>query len=84
MSIVYKKVFMARPTKFLEFRLCKSCNKNLNYKKFRFVKPLASGPNKGYVYGNLIIVSDIVNRLKSDATFEDMEKILKFYTKKIN
>ena len=29
------------------------------------------------------IVSDIVNRLKSDATLEDMEKILKFYTKKL-
>ena len=39
---------------------------------------------KGYVYGNLVIISDIVNRLKSDATLEDMEKILKFYTKKIN
>ena len=30
------------------------------------------------------IVSDIVNRLKSDATLEDMEKILKFYTKITN
>jgi hypothetical protein len=34
--------------------------------------------------GNLTIVSDIVNRLKSDELLEDMEKILKFYTKKIN
>jgi len=25
-------------------------------------------PRKGYVYDNLVIVSDIVNRLKSDAT----------------
>ena len=33
--------------------------------------------------GNLVIVSDIVNRLKSDATLEDMEKILKFYKKKL-
>ena len=41
-------------------------------------------PKKWYVYGNLVIVSDIVNRLKSDATLEDMEKILKFYTKKSN
>ena len=41
-------------------------------------------PRKGYVYDNLVIVSDIVNRLKSDATLEDMEKILKFYTKKNN
>ena len=41
-------------------------------------------PKKGYIQGNLVIVSDIVNRLKSDATLEDMEKILKFYTKKTN
>ena len=41
-------------------------------------------PKKGYVYGNLVIVSDIVSCLKSDATLEDMEKILKFYTKKNN
>ena len=175
---------MARPAKFIEFKLCKSCNRELNYKNFRTVKPLASGPNKGklvawtdikggrrfgkcndcevtrardryldnpipqmlsnsriraqkksiphtidasylekiwpkdnkcpvlgnkfemgykngksknlspsldriipkkgYVYGNLVIVSDIVNRLKSDAKLEDMEKILKFYTKRTN
>jgi len=47
MSIAYKKLIMARPTKFIEFKLCKSCNRNLNYKNFRIVKPLASGPNKG-------------------------------------
>ena len=59
MSIAYKKLIMARPTKFIEFKLCKSFNRNL------------------------VIVTDIVNPLKSDATLEDMEKILKFYTKKI-
>ena len=41
-------------------------------------------PKKGYIQGNLVIVSDIVNRVKSDASLEDMEKILTFYTKKIN
>ncbi len=41
-------------------------------------------PKKGYIPGNLFIVSDIVNRLKSDASLEDMEKILKFYTNKTN
>ena len=41
-------------------------------------------PKKGYITGNLVIVSDIVNRLKSDASLEDMEKILKFYTNKNN
>ena len=38
-------------------------------------------PEKGYVEGNLIVVSHIVNRLKSDANYEDMEKILKYYLK---
>ena len=41
-------------------------------------------PKKGYIQGNLVIVSDIVNRVKSDATLEDMKKILTFYTNKIN
>ena len=34
--------------------------------------------------GNLVIVSDIVNRVKSDASLEDMEKIITFYKNKIN
>ena len=38
---------MARPTKFIEFKFCKSCHKELNYKNFRIVKPLTKGPNKG-------------------------------------
>ncbi len=184
MSIAYKKLIMARTVKFIEIKLCKSCNKNLNYKNYRIVKPLTKGPNKGklvawtdiqggkrfnkckdcevnrarnrystnpipqmlsnsrirakrkgilhtinteyleliwpkdnrcpvlgnlfemgyksgksknlspsldrivpkkgYIPGNLVIVSDIVNRLKSDASLEDMEKILKFYTNKNN
>ena len=36
---------------------------------------------KGYIKGNLLIVSDIVDRMKQDSTLEDMEKILKYYTK---
>ena len=80
MSIAYKKLIMARTVKFIEIKLCKSCNKNLNYKNYRIVKPLTKEPNKG----NLVIVSDIVNRLKSDASLGDMEKILKVYTNKNN
>ena len=38
-------------------------------------------PKKGYVYDNLVIVSDIVNRLKSDATLEDMENFKILYKK---
>lgn len=41
-------------------------------------------PEKGYVEGNLIVVSMIVNRLKSDANYDDMEKILKYYLKNKN
>jgi hypothetical protein len=36
-------------------------------------------PELGYVEGNVKIVSLIVNRLKSDANYDDMEKILKYY-----
>ena len=36
-------------------------------------------PELGYVEGNVKIVSIIVNRLKSDANYDDMEKILKYY-----
>ena len=50
-------------------------NKNLAPSLDRIV------PKKGYIKGNLIIVSDIVNRMKQDSTLEDMEKILKYYTK---
>jgi hypothetical protein len=42
---------MARPTKFVEFKFCKSCHKELNHKNFRIVKPLTKGPNKGKLVG---------------------------------
>ena len=72
MSIAYKKLIMGRTVKFIEIKLCKSCNKNLNYKNFRIVKPLTKVankgklvawtdiivPKKGYIPGNLVIVSD--------------------------
>ena len=38
-------------TKFVEIKLCKTCKKNLNYKKFREVKRLTKGPNKGKFAG---------------------------------
>ena len=36
-------------------------------------------PKKGYIKSNILIVCDIVNRLKSDASIEDLKKISKFY-----
>jgi hypothetical protein len=40
-------------------------------------------PEKGYVEGNLVIVSFVVNRVKNNVSIETLEKILDFY-KKIN
>ena len=39
MSRTYKKSFVGMTTNFLEIKLCKTCKENLNYKKFREVKP---------------------------------------------
>ena len=39
-------------------------------------------PSKGYTKGNIGVISDIVNRLKSDASLEDLKKIINFYIKK--
>ena len=38
-------------------------------------------PGKGYIPSNIQIVSYRANRFKSDATLEEMEKMLKFYRK---
>lgn len=38
-------------------------------------------PEKGYVEGNVIVISDIANRIKSDTTFEILEKVYEFYKK---
>ena len=38
-------------------------------------------PSEGYVRVNIVAVCDIVNRLKSDASLDDMKKILSFYSK---
>ena len=37
---------MVRKTKFVEFKFCKSCHKELNYINFRIVKTLTKGTNK--------------------------------------
>ena len=42
---------MGMTTKFVEIKLCKACNQNLNYKKFRKVNKLTKVPNKGKYVG---------------------------------
>lgn len=34
---------------------------------------------KGYTYDNIVVVSNRVNKLKSDATLEELEKISEYY-----
>jgi hypothetical protein len=34
---------------------------------------------KGYEKGNIVVVSNRVNKLKNDATLEELEKIVRFY-----
>ena len=42
---------MGMTMKFVEIKLCRTCKKNLNYKKFRKVNSLKKGPNKGKFVG---------------------------------
>ena len=42
---------MARTTKYIEVKLCNSCGLNINYRKFRLMKPLKKGLNKGKLIG---------------------------------
>jgi hypothetical protein len=41
-------------------------------------------PSKGYVKGNVMIICDLMNRMKQDSSFDDMEKLFKFYLKQKN
>ena len=52
--------------------LCKEVERRL-WKKV-FIEP-----KKGYINGNISIVCDIVNRLKSDASIVDLKKISNFF-----
>ncbi len=38
-------------------------------------------PSKGYVEGNVMVISDLMNRMKQDSTYEDIEKLYNFYKK---
>ena len=68
---------MARPVKKLEYRFCKLCDKDVHYKLYRKVNPL----KKGYVKENILVVSMKANRIKTDATVEEIRKVADFYEK---
>ncbi len=36
-------------------------------------------PTRGYTKGNVIIISNRANRIKSDATVEELERVASFY-----
>jgi len=56
--------------------------KNLDKKNTDFAPSLDRiVPEKGYVEGNVIVVCNIVNRVKSDSTTKILEKVFKFYKK---
>ena len=63
---------MARPTKYAEVKLCNSCILNINYRKFRLIKLLTKELNKVYIKGNIEIVSNKANRIKTDATVDEI------------
>lgn len=41
-------------------------------------------PEKGYVKGNVVVISNRANRIKQDATIEELEKLAAFYRKLIS
>mgnify|MGYP006166398807 FL=1 len=68
---------MGMTMKFVEIKLCRTCKENLNYKKF----PKVNSLKKGYVKDNIIVVSMRANRIKSDATVDEIRKVADFYEK---
>ena len=53
----------------------KKINKNYSPSLDRII------PSKGYVQGNVMIICDLMNRMKQDSTFDDIEKLYNYYLK---
>ena len=61
---------MARLTKYVKFKLCNSC------RSFDRIYP-----KKAYIKGNIVVVSNKANRIKTDATVDEIRKVADFYEK---
>ena len=72
---------MAMTIKFIENKLCKTCGNKLHFKNFRKIKANKTGQKKGYTKNNIVIVSNRANRIKSDATVDEIRKVADFYEK---
>ena len=70
---------MAMTTKFIENKLCKTFEKKLHFKNFRKIKANKIDPKKGSTKNNIVIVSNRANRIKSDATVDEIRKVADFY-----
>ena len=60
--------------KFVEIKLCGTCNDLIH-----LIDRI--DPKKGYVKDNIIVVSMRANRIKSDATVDEIRKVADFYEK---
>ena len=40
-------------------------------------------PEKGYVKGNIIVISQLANRIKNDATYDEIYKVANWYEKEL-
>ena len=69
------KLFQKQDLDYVVEKIREKINKNNSPSLDRII------PSKGYVIGNVMVISDLMNRMKQDSTFEDIEKLYNFYKK---